>query len=135
MGIKDLLLHLPGGSDYLQDFYELRMKDEEVPIDAAGLLWYCALKHAKSYLSGNHLPALIEWTQSLNYFRSICQWKQRLYLDGMNNPHKEYENERRRQRRENAAADDDHARITNTPEYLAKAAWIAKRSSVTGTQS
>jgi hypothetical protein len=102
------------------------MKDEEVPIDAAGLLWYCACKHAKSYLSGNLLPALIEWTQALNYFRSICQWKQRLYLDGMNNPYKEHENERRRQRRVNAADDDDHARITNTPEYLAKAAWIAK---------
>mmetsp|Transcript_32527 Transcript_32527/g.66252 ORF Transcript_32527/g.66252 Transcript_32527/m.66252 type:complete len:111 (-) Transcript_32527:28-360(-) len=90
MGIVDLLLRLPGGAVYLQDFYELRMTDKEVPIDAAGLLWACAYKHAKDYLEGNHLPALIEWTQALNYFRSICQWKMRLYLDGMDNPHKEY---------------------------------------------
>ena len=110
---------------YLQDFYELRMTDKEVPIDAAGLLWACAYKHAKDYLEGNHLPALIEWTQALNYFRSICQWKMRLYLDGMDNPHKEYENERRRLRRENAASGDHHAKIRNTPEYLAKAALIA----------
>ena len=59
MGIFDLLLRLPGGSVYQQDFYELRMKDKEVPIDAAGLLWACAYKHAKDYLVGNLLPALI----------------------------------------------------------------------------
>ncbi len=126
MGIFDLLLRLPGGSVYQQDFYELRMKDKEVPIDAAGLLWACAYKHAKDYLDGNLLPALIEWTQALNYFRSICQWKMRLYLDGTNNPHKQYENDRRRLRRENAAAGEHHAKISNTPEYLAKAAVIAK---------
>ncbi|KAK1737402.1 hypothetical protein QTG54_011688 [Skeletonema marinoi] len=124
MGISDLLPHLPGGKSYLQDFYELRMEQNAVPIDAAGLLWQCALMHSSEYLSGNLLPALIEWTQHLNYFRSICQWKMRLYLDGMNNPHKEFENERRRLRRD--SAEHEHGRIRNTPEYLAQAAWIAK---------
>jgi len=100
------------------------MEQNAVPIDAAGLLWQCALMHSSEYLSGNLLPALIEWTQHLNYFRSICQWKMRLYLDGMNNPHKEFENERRRLRRD--SAEHEHGRIRNTPEYLAQAAWIAK---------
>ena len=47
----------------------------------------------------------------------------RLYLDGMDNPNKEFENERRRLRRE--SAEHEHGRIKNTPEYLAQAAWIA----------
>jgi hypothetical protein len=47
MGIVDLLLRLPGGAVYLQDFYELRMTDKEVPIDAAGLLWACAYNYAR----------------------------------------------------------------------------------------
>ena len=86
MGIFDLLLRLPGGSVYLQDFYELHLDGKEVPMDATGLLWACAYKHAEENLKGILLPALVEWTQPLNYFRSICQWKMRLYLDGMDNP-------------------------------------------------
>ncbi len=60
MGINDLLLRLPGGSVYLQDSYDLQMKDKEVPIDHAGLVWACVYKHAKDYLGGHLLPALIE---------------------------------------------------------------------------
>ena len=71
---------------YLQDFYELHLDGKEVPMDATGLLWACAYKHAEENLKGILLPALVEWTQPLNYFRSICQWKMRLYLDGMDNP-------------------------------------------------
>jgi hypothetical protein len=44
----------------LQDSYDLQMKDKEVPIDHAGLVWACVYKHAKDYLGGHLLPALIE---------------------------------------------------------------------------
>ena len=71
MGIFDLLPHLTGGKCYHQDFYELQMGKNVVPMDAAGLLWQCALIHATEFLRGNLLPALIERAQHLNYFRSI----------------------------------------------------------------
>ena len=125
MGVKGLLQLLPGGNTYLHDdLYKLALEGKEVPIDAAGLLWQCAAKHASDYLRGNHMPALIEFAHHLNFLRSICRWRIRLYFDGTNNPNKQFEDERREQRRENA--NSDYSQIKNTPAYLAKAACIAK---------
>ena len=128
MGVKGLLQQLPGGNTYLHDLYKLALEDKEVPIDAASLLWQCAAKHASDYLAGNHMPALIEFAHHLNFLRSICRWKIRLYFDGTNNPNKRFEDERREQRRENA--NSDYSQIKNTPAYLAKAARIAKSLSI-----
>lgn len=128
MGIKDFLQHLPGGKCYYQDFYNLNMEGKDVPIDAAGLAWQCAAKHAKDYVEGNHLPALIEFARQLNFLRSICRWNCRLFFDGMNNPNKRYEDARREERRRNAT--DYYGQIKNTPTYLAKAARVAKSMNI-----
>jgi len=43
----------PGGTRNRQDFYRLNMNGKEVLIDAAGLLWQCAAKHATdNFVSG-----------------------------------------------------------------------------------
>lgn len=123
MGGNDLLPHLPGGKHYIQDFYKLNFKKKVVPIDAAGLLWQCAAKHAEDYLQGNLLPALIEFAHHLNFFKSICGWNIKLYFDGMPNPNKQFEDKRREEKRQNAT--DNYGRIKNTPEYLAKATRVA----------
>ena len=124
MGIEDRLPHLPGGKQWCHDFYQLRWKNKTVPIDAAGLLFQCAAKHAKDYLKEepNYIPALIEFSHHLNFLRSICLWDGMLYFDGMNNNEKCFEDDRRRQKR--GKAKDDYGRIKITPEYLAMAMWL-----------
>ena len=73
MGIEDRLPHLPGGKQWCHDFYQLRWKNKTVPIDAAGLLFQCAAKHAKDYLEGNYTPALIEFSRHLKFCaQSVC---------------------------------------------------------------
>ena len=49
-----------------------------VPIDAVGVLWQCAAKHASDFLSGNPFPELIMFAHHINFLRSICRWQIRL---------------------------------------------------------
>ena len=46
MEIIDLLKQLLGGNTYIHDFYKWIIGGNEVPIDAADILWQCATKHA-----------------------------------------------------------------------------------------
>ena len=127
MGINNLLPHLPGGSksEYLHSFYDLEPPNSVVAIDAAGALFNCAIKHASDYLQGNHIPALIEWARFLNYLRSICRWRIKVFFDGAENPHKFYENRRRQTRRSEAASFGNlPGQIRNSPEYLSKAQHV-----------
>ncbi|KAL7530261.1 hypothetical protein ACHAXR_003394, partial [Thalassiosira sp. AJA248-18] len=99
----------------------------EVPFDAAGALWQCAAAHAPDFLRGNHDPALAEWTVLLNYLRSVCNWRLVVYMDGMDNHHKQPENERRRQKARKAREKNDlRGQIKNTPEYINKAVEVCK---------
>ena len=127
MGINDLLPHLPGGerNKYLHSFYNLGYKNKIVPFDAASALWQFAAKHPNDYLRGNHDPALLEWARFLVYLRSICGWELVVFMDGMENEAKQHEAERRRIRMERAREQENPVgQITNTPEYITKAAHV-----------
>jgi hypothetical protein len=127
MGINDLLPHLPGGerNKYLHSFYNLGYKNKIVPFDAASALWQFAAKHPNDYLRGNHDPALLEWARFLVYLRSICGWELVVFMDGMENEAKRHEAERRRIRMERAREQENPVgQITNTPEYITKAAHV-----------
>ena len=129
MGINDLLKHLPGGgsSDYRHSFYDLNMEGEVVPLDAASALWQFAANHAWDHLHGNHNPALSEWAHFLVYLRSICRWKLVVFMDGMENEHKQPEIERRKKRAEEARASNNlMGQIKNSPEYIAQATAVCK---------
>ena len=108
-------------------FYDLPLTGHIVPVDVAGALWDFASLHAADFLRGNHTPALIEFARFINNLRTICKWKLRIFLDGMDNVHKAPENERRKKRVADARARGDLSRqVKNTPEYIAKAALICR---------
>jgi len=77
-------------------------------------LWQCAAKHATDNFVSGKPHAGTNWvcTSTLHFLRSICRWKVRLYFDGMNNPNKRFEDDRREQRINNAT--DDYGRIKHT---------------------
>ena len=131
MGIKDLLPHLYGGSVYYHSFDELGLRGQVVPFDAAGALWSFAYRHAHDFLNGNHQPALTEWARLMNYMRSLLGWNLVVYLDGMENVHKQPEIERRKKRVEEAKANNDAGgQVKNTPEYIAKAYAVCKNMGI-----
>ena len=87
--------------------YELGMKDDIVPIDAAGALYQFASYHAADYLKGNYGPSLIQFGRWLVYLRSICGWRMTVYLDGMENEAKKPERERRQARMAKAVEENN----------------------------
>ena len=98
-----------------------------MPFDAAGALWSFAHRHAWDFLNGNHQPALIEWARLLNYLRSILGWNLVVYLDGMENVHKQPEIEQRQKKVQQAKdKNDGGGQVKNTPEYIAKAYAVCK---------
>ena len=126
MGINGLLPHLPGSGKHYHSFFDLKM-DGIVPIDIAGALFQFAAHNPNDYLRGNHTPALVEFARWLSYLRSICGWKMRIFFDGMENPHKRFEAQRRQDSRDSAATNDNaYGQVRNTPEYIAKACAICR---------
>ncbi|KAL7537898.1 hypothetical protein ACHAXR_008148 [Thalassiosira sp. AJA248-18] len=122
MGISDLLPHLPGGKHFHHSFYSLGREGRVVPIDAAGALFQFATYSAHDFLREIYQPALRQWARFLIYLRSICGWNMIIYLDGMENVHKEPENERRKKARQSAVERNDlRGQIKNNPNYIAKA--------------
>lgn len=127
MGIKNLLQHLPGGKECHHSFYELGMKDDIVPIDAAGALYQFASYHAADYLKGNYGPSLIQFGRWLVYLRSICGWRMTVYLDGMENEAKKPERERRQARMAKAVEENNlRGQVKNNPKYISLAAGMCK---------
>ena len=116
---------LPGGDGpgcWHWSLYDLDPGATIIALAAAGALWQFASNHHVDFLRGNHNPALSKWTRLLNYLRSICKWRLRVFFDGRENPHKEPENARRREAAKTARARGDLSRtIKNTPEYIKKA--------------
>ena len=65
-------------------------------VAAAHLLWQLASSHTADFLRGNHIMALIEWTRFLSHLRSICKWKLRVFMGGIDNVHHALENKSRK---------------------------------------
>lgn len=129
MGVKDLLPHLVGGDPKLihHSFEQLNLAGEDVVLDAASALWQFGSHHPSDHLRGNHNPALVEWTRFLVYLRDICRMKLKVVFDGARNADKQPEIDRRQQKVEAAAARNDlRGQVTNTPDYIAKAAHVCE---------
>jgi hypothetical protein len=61
VGIKDFLPHYVGGggTESYPGFAAFNFSQEErIVLDAAGLLFSCAVQHASSYLAHDYTPAL-----------------------------------------------------------------------------
>jgi hypothetical protein len=83
MGIKGLLMHLPGGIMPQKGFSGLNLRGKRVVIDAAGPLHECARNHASSFVDGNFVPALVEFYRILFYFTTILKAVPFIVFDGM----------------------------------------------------
>ena len=125
MGIHSLLQLLPGGSfqqEQHRGFFNLPLQEERVVLDAASLLFQCALKEAKDYREGSYLPALKKFQEMIIYFQSLCRWKMYVVFDGMESELKQYE----RVRRDTRADKDPDNSIRNDPMYILMAYKICE---------
>ncbi len=67
MGIKDFLARYVGRRHFYEGFMAINLIDERIVIDAAGLLYDCALRHSSSYSAGNYTPALNSFCTTIIY--------------------------------------------------------------------
>ena len=74
MGIKDLLPHYYGGKEYHYGFASFQFSSEHIVLDAAGLLFACAVRHSTSYKEGDFTPSLQDFQRQLIYLNNTLRW-------------------------------------------------------------
>jgi hypothetical protein len=100
MGVKNLLLYLPEGKNYLNGFDKAGIDNKPANLDAAGLMWFVANQHADTYLSGNLYPSVRCFQQVVLYLWAVRKWKLLVLFDGEEEEAKKH----KRLRRDKAAA-------------------------------
>jgi hypothetical protein len=112
-------------------------------IDAANILFWCALGNCTTFVAGNYSPAVADFCKYMKYLlaRNVAM---RLYFDGLTNPDKQFEDERRDATREKYRAKVAEARdagqqpeqsdlkglVSNTSMYIALCAKACRVLSI-----
>ena len=132
MGVKELKGELPW--THLRD-WAVSFPGQVFLIDAANILFWCALACYPSFSAGDFIPAVAEFHKFAQYLvaRKVAM---EMFFDGMPNPDKAHEKRRRDEKRrvamENIASareegvepaeKDKQALVTNTSLYIAMCA-------------
>ena len=82
-------------------------------IDAANILLWCAWTNFASFVAGDSLPAVTDFAVYIKFLvaRKVLM---KVYFDGMKNPDKQYEDQRRELRRQGHQAKVDEASVNGT---------------------
>ena len=95
---------------------------ETITFDIAGLLHRGARKHEAAYRSGQYRPSSVYVQRTLVYLSQMCKWDMFVVFDGMDNPLKANERQRR----------DDADALRNEPLYIAMIVKICTNLGIPG---
>jgi exonuclease-1 len=134
MGVKDLLPRLPSKPVNMFTIFPEKKKI----VDAANVLFSCALEHAENFHEGDLSHSLASFKRIVEFWRGKSGFSFMLVFDGKAYEPKINEHIRRTQKRSDAEhriaaskaagdsprAADLHATVTNTAEYICLATKI-----------
>ena len=96
MGIKGgPLKKLPGGDSCVRGLQKAGLARKRVNIDAAGLMYYCALRYETRFLANDYYPAVRAFQDEVVYLHFILQWDLVVVFDGKDPAWKGAEHDRR----------------------------------------
>ena len=95
---------------------------ETITFDIAGLLHRGARKHEAAYRSGQYRPSSVCVQRTLVYLSQLCKWDMFVVFDGMDNPLKANERQRR----------DDADTLRNEPLYISMIVKICTNLGIPG---
>jgi hypothetical protein len=95
MGIKGgPLKKLPGGDSCVRGLQKAGLARKRVNIDAAGLMYYCALRYETRFLANDYYPAVRAFQDEVVYLHFILQWDLVVVFDGKDPAWKGVEHDR-----------------------------------------
>mmetsp|Transcript_5047 Transcript_5047/g.6589 ORF Transcript_5047/g.6589 Transcript_5047/m.6589 type:complete len:111 (-) Transcript_5047:77-409(-) len=95
MGIKNFLQHYYGGQEYHVGFTKFSFASKRIVLDAAGLLFSCAMQHSASYMECVYTTSLQAFQRQLIYLNNTLRWDMVVVFDGSDSRLRHHKRRRR----------------------------------------